>query len=337
MEQWRRDARPEPVITDLEALVPKDHLLRKIEKEMDYEWPYERLDPYYCHSNGRPGTDPVVLIKMVLTQHLCGIPSLRQTYQRIQDTISYRWLLGYSLLDDIPHFATVSYAFCQRFPEELTQEIFEHILNKALNNRMVDPSAVFIDGTHIKASANKKKYQKEEVQKAAKVYSSQLRREVNEEREKQGKKPIEEKDDNDENPPQGGNGTQDTVEKMVSTTDPDSGMFIKGEHERQFAYEAHTACDKRGFVLGVEATAGNVHDSVAWDKVYDDVTSKFDVEYVVMDAGYKTPWIAKRRWMTGRCPFFPIQDTTESRTDINLGNTPTIPQMIPIPARRAEY
>lgn len=71
-------------------------------------------------------------------------------------------------------------------------------------------------------------------------------------------------------------------------------MFVKGEHERQFAYEAHTACDKRGFVLGVEVTAGNVHDSVAWDKIYDNVTSKFDVQFMAMDAGYKTPWIAKK-------------------------------------------
>ena len=109
MEQWRKDARREAVITDLEALVPKEHLLRKIEKVMDYEWLYERLDPYYCHDNGRPGTAPVVLIKMVLIQHLFGIPSLRQTQQRIQDTLSYRWFLGYGLLDENPHFATVSY------------------------------------------------------------------------------------------------------------------------------------------------------------------------------------------------------------------------------------
>ena len=259
MEQWRKDARSEVIIVDLEALVPRDHLLRKIEKVMDYEWLHERLDPYYCHDNGRPGTDPVVLIKMALIQHLFGIPSLRQTYQRIQDTLSYRWFLGYGLLDEIPHFATVSYAFCKRFPEELTQEIFEHILNKALNNHMVDPSVIFIDGTHIKASANKKKFQKELVAKAAKVYSGQLRREVNAERERLGKKPIEEdeKDDNDPKPPAGG----ETVEKTVSTTDPDSGMFVKGEHERQFAYEAHTVCERHGFVLGVEVTAGNVHDS----------------------------------------------------------------------------
>lgn len=37
MEQWKRDARREPIIVDLDTLVPKDHLLRKIEKVMDYD------------------------------------------------------------------------------------------------------------------------------------------------------------------------------------------------------------------------------------------------------------------------------------------------------------
>ena len=307
MESWRKDSRREPVITDLDALVPKDHLLRKIEKIMDYDWLYERLEPYYCHDNGRPGTDPVVLIKMVLIQHLYGIPSLRQTYQRIQDTLSYRWFLGYGLLDEIPHFATVSYAFCKRFPEELSSEIFEHILNKALNNRMVDPSIVFIDGTHIKASANKKKFQKERVAQAARIYSEQLRQEVNAEREKLGKGPIEDEDDED------GTKGGGTKEQTVSTTDPDSGMFVKGEHERQFAYEAHTACDKRGYVLGVEVTAGNVHDSVAWDGLYDEISRRFAVEFVAMDAGYKTPWIAKKTLDDGKIPILPYTRYTGKR------------------------
>ena len=139
MEGWRKDARHEPIIVDLEALVPKEHLLRKIEKVMDYEWLYERLDPYYCHDNGRPGTDPVVLVKMVLIQHLFGIPSLRQTYREIQVNNAYRWFLGYGLLDNIPHFATVSYAFCQRFPAELTSEIFEQMLINSLRTyRMLE-------------------------------------------------------------------------------------------------------------------------------------------------------------------------------------------------------
>ena len=34
-----------------------------------------------------------------------------------------------------------------------------------------------------------------------------------------------------------------------SVTDPDSGVFHKGEHKKCFAYEAHTGCDKNGLKL----------------------------------------------------------------------------------------
>lgn len=146
----------------------------------------------------------------------------------------------------------------------------KHILNKVLNNRMVDPSIVFIDGIYIKASANKK-IQKERVAQTAKQCSEQLRHEVNAEREKLGKDPIEDEDDDDR--PKGGG----VKELTVSTIDPDSGMFVKGEHERQFAYKARTACDRRGYVLEVEVTAGNVHDSVAWDGIYDKISGRFAV------------------------------------------------------------
>ena len=91
MEDWCRNGREQFVFTDLEGLVPQDHLLRRVEKVMDYEWLYERLSPYYCHDNGRPGTDPVVLIKMVLIQHLFGIPSLRQMHREITVNVAYRW------------------------------------------------------------------------------------------------------------------------------------------------------------------------------------------------------------------------------------------------------
>ena len=55
---------------------------------------------------------------------------------------------------------------------------------------------------------------KEHVARTAKAYEQQLREEVNEEREKLGKVPIEEEDEDDG--PSGGGGT---VEKAVSTRD----------------------------------------------------------------------------------------------------------------------
>lgn len=58
--------------------------------------------------------------------------------------------------------------------------------------------------------------------------------------------------------------------------------------------------------LRVEVTAGNIHDSVAWDALYEQVTDKFmEAEFIVMDAGYKTPWIAKKTLDDGRVPILP--------------------------------
>ena len=41
MEKWKKDARKEAMVVDIDMMVPKTHLLRKIEKVMDYDWLYE--------------------------------------------------------------------------------------------------------------------------------------------------------------------------------------------------------------------------------------------------------------------------------------------------------
>ena len=53
-------------IVDTESLVPKDHLLRKIDAAVDFNRLYEMVEPLYSEDNGRPSVDPVVLFKMVL-------------------------------------------------------------------------------------------------------------------------------------------------------------------------------------------------------------------------------------------------------------------------------
>lgn len=47
MEGWKKDNRKEVVITDVEGIVPKDHLLRKIERVMDYEWIINMMTSYF--------------------------------------------------------------------------------------------------------------------------------------------------------------------------------------------------------------------------------------------------------------------------------------------------
>ena len=77
-------------LVDTESLVPQEHLLRKVDKAVDFRKLYEIVEPLYSEEEGQPSIDPVVLFKIVLLQHLDGIPSLRGTLRRAQTDIVYR-------------------------------------------------------------------------------------------------------------------------------------------------------------------------------------------------------------------------------------------------------
>ena len=253
---------------DIESLVPKNHILRKIDTAIDFSKIYEIVGNLYCQDNGRPGIDPVILFKIVLIQHIFGLPSLRRTLEEVNLNIAYRWFIGYSLNKQVPHFSTVSFNF----------------------KHFIDTKAIFIDGTHIKANANIKKTAKKTVEITAKRYTKELLKEINEIREEENKKPF-----------GGNNGSGKTKEILTSTTDPESGIFHKGEHKKCFTYEAHTACTEKNFIIAVEVTPGNIHDSIAFDGLYDEINRKYpEHETIVADSAYKTPAICKRIFENGK-------------------------------------
>ena len=191
-------------IVDTESLVPAEHLLRKIDAAINWNKLYDMVEPLYCEDNGRPSIDPVVLFKMVLIQHLYGMPSLRRTAEEVRANIYYRWFLGYRLQEETPHFSTISYNFKHRFTPETVNQIFDWILSEIAEAGYLYTHTVFVDGTHIKANANNKKVVKEEVEVEAKRYAEELMEEVNADRIAHGKKPFategeetDEKEDND--------------------------------------------------------------------------------------------------------------------------------------------
>ena len=296
----QRISRQDIQIISIEDLVPKDHIVRDIERAISLEFIYDEVKELYCADNGRPSVDPVVLFKITLLQYIFGIRSMRQTIREIEVNMAYRWYLGYGMTERIPHFSTFGKNYVRRFEgSDIFEKIFERILLEAVKCGFVDASAAFIDATHMKANANKKKSVNEVVKVEAKHYHDELMSEIEADRETHGKKPLKDKD-NDEEPP--------TKNVKTSTTDPECGLFHKGEHKVEFAYTVHTACDKHNFILGFDVSAGNVHDSVMFDGLYKNVLAKFpEIEMIALDAGYKTPWIMKQIFDSGRLPSTPYK------------------------------
>ena len=309
-----RDAdkkREQMMIFCMDDMVPQEHMLRKIDKAINWNFIYDLVEEKYCIDNGRPSLDPVILIKLVFIQYLYGIKSMRQTIKDIEVNVAYRWFLGLDMLDPVPHFSTFGKNYTRRFKgTDLFEQIFSYILEQCIKFHLIDTSVVFIDSTHVKACANSKKMRTKVARQEAAWFEEELKKEINEDRKEHGKKPLKDKDDNDKQPPSSSGGSSDgnikTKEIKCSTTDPDSGWFHKGEHKQVFAYGVQTACDSKGWILGYSIHPGNQHDSRTFIDIYNKI-KKFHPEKLGMDAGYKTPAIAHRVIEDGIEPIFPYK------------------------------
>ena len=61
----RQSGQMSMVILDLSELIPENHLLRKINQIISFDFIYDLVAPYYP-ANGRPSIDPVSMFKMLL-------------------------------------------------------------------------------------------------------------------------------------------------------------------------------------------------------------------------------------------------------------------------------
>lgn len=277
----------------LEDIVPEDHLLRAIDNAVDFSFIYDLVKDRYSEDQGRPSFDPVMLIKIPMIQIFFGIKSMRQTIKDIEVNMAYRWFLGLSPLDKVPHFSTLGKNYERRFkiteenPTDLFVEIFNQVLTICADYGLIDTTNIFVDATHIKAHANRHKNTKTTVRKQVLYYEEQLKKEITQDRANHNRKPLKDKDDD------GGDATGSEVKTVTaSTTDPEAGLFHKGEHKEVFAYAAQTACDKHGWILGYSVHPGNDHDSKTFIDLYN-IIKGFNPERIIADAGYKTPAIAK--------------------------------------------
>jgi transposase len=270
----------------VDELVPGDHLLRKVERAVDFSFIRARVESLYCADNGRPAIDPVVLFKMLFIGYLFGIRSERQLARDIEVNVAYRWFLGLTLKDKVPDASTLSQNRRRRFSEStIYQEIFDEIVLLAMKRRLVDGKVIYTDSTHLKANANRHKFRKEVVQKSTRTYLDALEQAIDEDRLEHGKMPLKPEPQEPE-----------VKETKISITDPDSGYMVRDGKPKGFFYLDHRSVDGlHNIITDSYVTPASVHDSIPYLERLDRQRERFGlpVESVGLDAGYYTAAICK--------------------------------------------
>ncbi len=150
--------REQMLIFCMDDMVPKNHMLRLIDKAINWNFIYELVEEKYSPDNGRPSMTPVILIKIPFIRYLYGIKSMQQIIKEIEVNVAYCWFLGLDMLDSLPHFSIFRKNYILRFQDtDVFEQIFSHILKECMKHHLVDTSVIFADTTHVKACANSKK------------------------------------------------------------------------------------------------------------------------------------------------------------------------------------
>ena len=273
-------------MVSLESLVPKDHLLRKIDAVIDFSFIHDRVAGLYCADNGRPPLDPTLMFKALFLGYLFGVRSERQLVREIEVNVAYRWFLRLRLTDGVFDASTLSQNRRRRFNDtSVAQDIFDAIVEQAIQHGLVDGSVLYTDSTHLKANANKGKFDLAVIAKSRSDYWDDLDAAIDADRQDHGKRPLKAK-------------LREPVEKetKVSRTDPDSGYMVRDGKPKGFFYLDHRTVDGRhSIITDTFATPANIHDSIVYLQRLDRQRQRFNlaVDAVGLDAGYATAGIAK--------------------------------------------
>jgi transposase len=273
-------------MVSVESLVPSEHLLRKIDRVVDFSFIRERVKHLYCEDNGRPALDPVVLFKLLLLGYLYGVRSERQLMREVEVNVAYRWFLGLKLRDKVPDASTLSQNRRRRFSEStIYQEIFDQMVLLAVKKGLASGTVLYTDSTHLKANANKNRYDLAQVAVKPAEYLAALDEAIGEDRAGHGKAPLKARA-----------AEAERKEIKVSRTDKDSGYMVRDGKPKGFFYLDHRTVDGRhAIITDTHVTPGNVHDSVPYLGRLDRQRERFGftIRAAGVDAGYATAAITQ--------------------------------------------
>lgn len=225
----------------LEEYIPENHLLRLIDKHVDFGFVRERLRNSYSET-GRPSIDPELLLRILLIGYLYGITSERKLVEELRMHLAWRWFTGLGFDQEIPHHSTFSKNRHGRFQQsELFEQLFEQIVRQCVEVGLVQGTHLSVDGSFVEANAAKEsRIPREHLIEVAEVHQTV----------RQYLKEVEE-----QNPVEAALPQQD----QVSTTDPDSTYATKGGTPARLGYYDNYLVDNHSCVIvGVQATAARM-------------------------------------------------------------------------------
>lgn len=257
------------LIIDLEGFIPKDHLLRKVDKLLDLDFLYDLTEELYCLNNGRPSIDPVLFFRMQLVSYLFGIKSDRQLCKEIHLNLAYRWFCRIPLHEKVPHHSSLT-RIRDRIGAQRYQQIFELLLLEWQKQGHFTGKRIVVDATLIQANVSLDSLvERTDGDPKAKVLKQYDKRYHDF---KHGKRKR-----------------RYSNQTHVSKSDPDASMVYRKGSQGGMKYKIHYSADlDTRIITDCYTTTGSAHEGPILPDRIDYLCDEldFDVKEIIADRGY---------------------------------------------------
>jgi len=136
-----------------DKLIPKDHLLVKINSIIDFSFVYDKVKGNYSEGQGRSSKDPAMMVKIILLEYLYNLSDV-EVAKRAGTDVVFRWFLGLSLDDKVPDDTTISHFRVKRLGKEKFEEFFNEIVRLCIEKNLVKTNRFIIDTTDVAVNAS---------------------------------------------------------------------------------------------------------------------------------------------------------------------------------------
>ncbi len=258
----------------LSALIPEDHILKRVDKVLDLRWLRREVEDLYCTRNGRPSIDPESAVRLMLAGFFEGIVHDRKLMRQAQVNLAIRWFAGYKLHETLPDHSSLT-RIRQRWGAERFRKIFQRTVRACIDAGLVDGETVHVDATLIRANVS--------WESLSAAHAEEVLRTNGEERQ-------DAPEDAGMPPKRGRPRTKPKAPKKISKTDPEATLATSSrDFHLQPSYKQHTAVDdKAGVVVDVEVTTGEANEGKHLMQQVERVeeTTGKGIKTLTADAGY---------------------------------------------------
>lgn len=258
---------------NLEKRVRKNHILRKVKRNIGFDFIYNEVKDKYG-IKGNESVAPPIILKMMLLLIFYNVRSERELAATIPERLDWLWFLGYDLDDDIPNHSVLSKAGA-RWGVEAFKTFFERIVWQCAQAGLIDGSKLFMDSSMVQADASNNSV----------VNKESLKRYLNKSYQILESRLEEQRSSGSDGQPKSGAANQ----KYISTTDPDASATRRGKGKSKLKYQVHRSVDqKREVITATEVTPGEVHEAHRLESLIDthEKNTETTVKTAVADSKY---------------------------------------------------